>query len=96
MDIKERIRRSPPPTPQAEAAPAPGHPLRGRKGRAAALPLSVAALVACGVVLLLLAGGSAARRGGQFLDAADLASARLSGDGRGDLRQASPRDDDGT
>ncbi|KAF8730293.1 hypothetical protein HU200_017277 [Digitaria exilis] len=91
MDIKERIRRSPPPTPQqAEAAPA--HPRGGRKGRvAAALPLSVAALVACGVLLLLLAGGgSAARRGGRFLDA-DPGS--LAGDdGRGDLHHARPRD----
>ncbi|RLN09181.1 galactoside 2-alpha-L-fucosyltransferase-like [Panicum miliaceum] len=85
MDIKERIRRSPP-----QAAPAPGHP-RGRKGRVAVLPLSVAALVACGVLLLLLSGGSAARRGGQFLDA-DPAIAVPAGDGRGDLHQARSRD----
>ncbi|OEL26861.1 Galactoside 2-alpha-L-fucosyltransferase [Dichanthelium oligosanthes] len=93
MDIKERIRRSPPRTP--EAARAPGHP-RGRKGRVAALPLSVAALLASGVLLLLLAGGSAARRGGQFPDA-DPAT-RLSADDRGDgdlhgLHQARPHDD---
>jgi len=90
MDIKERIRRSPPPTPQA-AAPAPGHP-RGRKGRVAVLPLSVAALVACGVLLLLLSGGSAARRGGQFLDADPATARRPSGDGRGGLHQPRPRD----
>jgi len=89
MDVKERIRRSPPP-PTPQAAPAPGHP-RGTKGRVAVLPLSVAALVACGVLLLLLSGGSAARRGGQFLDA-DPATARPSGDGRGGLHQARPRD----
>ncbi|KAG2661782.1 galactoside 2-alpha-L-fucosyltransferase-like isoform X2 [Panicum virgatum] len=92
MDIKERIRRSPPPppTPQA-AAPAPGHP-RGRKGRVAVLPLSVAALVACVVLLLLLSGGSAARRGGQFLDADPATARRPSGDGRGGLHQPRPRD----
>ncbi|XP_006647959.2 galactoside 2-alpha-L-fucosyltransferase-like [Oryza brachyantha] len=74
MDLKERIRRSPPMTPtppQGEeallASSSPG-PRGGRKGRAVVLPLSAAALVAGAVVLLLLAGGSAARRG-QFLDA---------------------------
>jgi len=94
MDIKERIRRSPPPTltPQAvgEAASAPGHP-HGRKGRVAVLPLSIAALVACGVMLLLLAGGSAARRGCQF-SGADRTTLSGGGDDRGGLDQAGPRD----
>ena len=90
MDIKERIRRSPPP-PTPQAAPAPGHP-RGTKGRVAVLPLSVAAHVACGVLLLLLSGGSAARRGGQFLDADPATARRPSGDGRGGLHQPRPRD----
>lgn len=92
MDIKERIRRSPPPPTPQQAEAAPVHP-RGRKGRVAALlPLSVAALVACGVLLLLLAaGGSAARRGGGFLDA-DPDRLATGDDGRGDLHQDRPRD----
>lgn len=93
MDIKERIRRSPPPMPTlqavGEAASAPGHP-HGRKGRVAVLPLSIAALVACGVMLLLLAGGSAARRGGQF-SGADRTTLSGGGD-RGGLDQVGPRD----
>jgi xyloglucan fucosyltransferase len=93
MDIKERIRRSPPPTPKAvgEAASAPGHP-RGRKGRVALLPLSIAALVACGVTLLLLAGGSAARRGGQFSGADRTTLSGAGNNDRGGLDQAGPRD----
>jgi xyloglucan fucosyltransferase len=88
MDIKERIRRSPPSSPQAvgeAAASAPGHP-RGRKARVPVLPLSVA----CGVTLLLLAGVSAARRGAPF-SGADPTT--LSGnDDRGGFEQAGPRD----
>ncbi|KAL5211172.1 hypothetical protein ABZP36_022019 [Zizania latifolia] len=94
MDIKERIRRSPPPHKGEALLPAssslPG-PRGGRKGRARAvvLPLSAAALVVCAVVLLLFAGGSAARRG-QFLDADPTGFSR--GGGRGDLHLARPRD----
>lgn len=54
------------------------------------LPLSVAALVACAVLLLLLTGGSAAIRG-QLLDA-DHSALSGGGGGRGDLHQTRPRD----
>ncbi|KAL6635187.1 hypothetical protein ACP70R_027858 [Stipagrostis hirtigluma subsp. patula] len=89
MDLKERVRRSPPPSEAGAASPSSGP--RGRKGGAAALPLSIAALVACCVLLfLLLAGGSAARRG-QFLGAGGADLSGGVGGRRGDLHQARPR-----